>query len=66
MSISENFIPPNGWKLGSHAENIIKAVKRNNGECPCVNDSTDKKCPCSNFRFKHICCCGLYVKSDTQ
>lgn len=41
---------------------IIKMIEKNNGECPCHNDSYDKKCPCSDYRDKGICHCGLYLK----
>lgn len=41
---------------------IIKGINRNDGECPCQNDSVDKHCPCSNFRELDKCCCTLYIK----
>lgn len=41
---------------------IFKRVKNNNGECPCHNNSIDKKCPCSDYRDNDICHCGLYIK----
>lgn len=54
-----------GWKLNPN-EKIVKGVtrgiERNNGECPCHNDSEDKHCPCSNYRLQDHCCCSLYVK----
>jgi ferredoxin-thioredoxin reductase catalytic subunit len=54
-----------GWKLNPN-EKIVKGVtrgiERNNGECPCHNDSEDKHCPCSNYRLRDHCCCSLYVK----
>lgn len=43
---------------------IIKGINRCNGECPCSNDSEDKKCPCSNYRLKDYCCCKLYLKNN--
>lgn len=43
---------------------IIKGLNRNNGECPCNNDSVDKQCPCSNYREHGHCCCTLYVKKE--
>ena len=36
-----------GWVLNPNdkiVEGIIKGINRNGGECPCVNDSIDKKC----------------------
>ena len=43
--------------------NIIRLATWNNGLCPCQgNTSKDKYCPCSNYKEKGICCCGLYVK----
>lgn len=42
-------------------ESILKALNRNEGYCPCVNNSEDKKCPCSNYRTLNKCCCNLYI-----
>jgi len=39
-------------------------IERNNGDCPCHNESYDKKCPCSDYRENDICHCGLYIKID--
>ena len=54
-----------GWKLNPN-EKIVKGVtrgiERNNGECPCHNDSEDKHCPCSNYRLRDHCSCSLYMK----
>lgn len=55
-----------GWKLNDSdkvVNPILKALDRNNGLCPCQNDSEDKHCPCSNYREKDRCCCNLYVKT---
>ena len=55
-----------GWKLNDNdkvVNSILKALDRNNGLCPCQNDSEDKHCPCSNYREKDKCCCNLYVKT---
>lgn len=41
---------------------IIKMIENNNGECPCQNNSYDKKCPCSDYREEGKCHCGLYLK----
>lgn len=54
-----------GWVVNPNKKvvnGIIKGINRNNGECPCKNDSVDKRCPCSNYRDNGKCCCGLYVK----
>lgn len=54
-----------GWILNPNEKivnAIIKGINRNNGECPCSNDSDDKHCPCSNYRLKDKCCCKLYIK----
>ena len=55
---------PEGMKLNPNeniVSRIIKALNRTQGECPCVNDSEDKHCACTNARKKKKCCCGLYV-----
>lgn len=41
---------------------ILKGIERNDGLCPCTNDSIDKHCPCSNYIEHDKCCCTLYVK----
>lgn len=47
-------------------EEVTKAVKDNNGYCPCElikNENT--KCPCKNFREQNTegeCHCGRYIK----
>lgn len=54
-----------GWVLNPNdkiVNSILKGVERNNGQCPCHNDSEDKNCPCSNYREHDKCCCGLYKK----
>lgn len=43
---------------------IIKGLIRNEGKCPCVNDSEDLNCPCTNYREKDKCCCNLYIKRE--
>lgn len=52
------------WVLNPNdkvVNSILKAVERNNGECPCSsNTSEDKHCPCSSYRNGKGCCCGLY------
>lgn len=60
-----NYFIKENWELNPN-ENIVKAITnrilKNDGNCPCVNDSQDLKCPCSNYRLKDNCCCGLYIK----
>ena len=54
-----------GWELNPNdriVNSILNRCEKNNGECPCSNDSEDKKCPCTNYRNNDYCCCGLYVK----
>ena len=43
---------------------IIKAIERNDGNCPCVHTEPceDLTCPCSDYREKDKCCCQLYIK----
>lgn len=46
--------------------NIKKALKENDGYCPCrLNHTKDTKCMCKDFREQKegICHCGLYVKT---
>lgn len=54
-----------GWHLNPNEKivnGILKGINRNNGLCPCNNDSVDKHCPCSNYREHGHCCCKLYLK----
>lgn len=54
-----------GWVLNPDdkiVNSILKGVERNNGHCPCYNNSEDTHCPCSNYRDNDYCCCGLYKK----
>ena len=56
-----------GFKLNpdeKRVKGIIKAIERNNGECPCVHEEPcdDPVCPCSDYRLKDKCCCQLYIK----
>lgn len=61
-----NILRKEGWDLNPSdkvVNNIIRAIERNNGECPCYsNTSNDKQCPCSSYREGNGCCCGLYKK----
>lgn len=53
-----------GWELNPNDKTvnaILKRVELNNGECPCQNNSVDKHCPCSDYREKGLCHCGLYL-----
>ena len=54
-----------GWALNPNdktVNGILRMVEKNDGECPCFNESEDKHCPCSDYREKDMCHCGLYVK----
>lgn len=54
-----------GWKLNPNNKLVNAVLKRceiNEGECPCHNNSEDKKCPCSDYRLKDECHCQLYIK----
>ena len=58
-----------GWVINPNdktVNGILKGLDRNNGECPCSNDSIDKHCPCTNYRENDKCCCGLYLKIDNK
>ena len=59
--------PKEGWILNPNdkvVNGITRGLIRNQGECPCSNDSYNKKCPCSNYIEKDYCCCGLFVKPE--
>lgn len=54
-----------GWVLNPNdktVNSIFRMLMKNNGECPCHNNSEDKHCPCSDYREKDMCHCGLYLK----
>lgn len=53
-----------GWMLNPNEKivnGIIKGINRNNGDCPCVNNSEELHCPCSGYRLNNKCCCKLYL-----
>lgn len=57
--------PKKGWMINPNSKiviGILKGLERNNGECPCHNNSIDKKCPCSDYRDNDECHCNLYIK----
>lgn len=63
----EYFIKNENWELNPNekiVKGITKGIIRNNGHCPCANDSEDTKCPCSNYREHDYCCCKLYIKKE--
>ena len=54
-----------GWSLNPNdkvVNGILKMSEKNDGECPCHNNSEDKHCPCSDYRLNDCCHCNLYVK----
>lgn len=54
-----------GWQLNPDDKiinGVLKGLQRNHWECPCQNNSWDKKCPCSDYRENDICHCTLYIK----
>lgn len=56
-----------GWVLNpddKKVNTILKMVEKNNGECPCINNSVDKHCPCTSYRDENVCHCGLYIKNE--
>ena len=58
-----------GWILNTNdkiVNAILKRCEMNNGECPCHNESVDKHCPCSDYRERNICHCGLYMKVNGE
>ena len=49
------------------AERILRAVKENDGYCPCrLIRTEDTKCICKEFKEqeKGFCHCGLYLKEE--
>lgn len=59
----------NGWQINSNEKivnSIIKGINRNNGDCPCNNNSLELKCPCSNYRLHNKCCCTLYIPINNK
>lgn len=54
-------------KNNPKVNDIIKAVKENDGYCPCKLEKTeDTKCICVDFQKKErgVCHCGLFIKED--
>jgi len=59
-----------GWMLNPKEKtvnSIIKAIERNDGECPCMNpgiNHEERLCPCKSYREDDICHCNLYVRKN--
>ena len=54
-------------KNNSKTNEIIQAIKNNDGYCPCkLIKNEDTKCMCKEFQEqeKGVCHCGLFVKED--
>lgn len=52
-----------------YVEQIRKALKENNGYCPCsLTKNDDTKCMCKEFREMKcgMCHCGLYIKENDE
>lgn len=52
-----------------YVHEVLEALKKNNGYCPCqLGRTPDTKCMCKIFRKQtkigEECPCGLYVKTD--
>lgn len=56
-----------GWVLNPNdktVNSVLRMVENNGGKCPCFNTSEDTNCPCSDYRLKDTCHCGLYLKLE--
>lgn len=57
-----------GYELSEHADAIIRALQRNNGNCPCRKDLVP--CPCPGHHEDILkgskCHCGLFVKRSVD
>ena len=62
----------NGWILNPNdkvVNAILKRCENNDGLCPCVHNSEyyegkDLHCPCTDYKLKDVCACGLYVLDE--
>lgn len=61
-----------GWKLNPN-DKVVNAILRRcekcDGLCPCTHDSEDYEgkdlhCPCTDYKLKDVCECGLHVKDS--
>lgn len=61
-----------GWKLNPNdrvVNAILKRCEKCDGLCPCTHDSEDYEgkdlhCPCTDYKLKDVCECGLYVLDE--
>ena len=54
-------------KNNPKTNDIIKAIKANDGYCPCRIEKTEEtKCICKDFQQQErgVCHCGLFIKED--
>lgn len=63
MLIFEPAEPIPGTKFNeAHKDNIVYAIERADGYCPCRADKNeDTKCPCKEYRETGKCHCNLYI-----
>ena len=63
-----------GWKLNPN-DRVVNAILRRcekcDGLCPCTHDSEDYEgkdlhCPCTDYKIKNVCECGLYVLDEIK
>lgn len=63
-----------GWKLNPN-DRVVNAILRRcekcDGLCPCTHDSEnyegkDLHCPCTDYKLKDVCECGLYVLDERK
>ena len=51
----------------AHARNVIKALRENDGYCPCALEKTEStKCICKDFdkMIEGTCRCKLFIKEQ--
>ena len=61
-----------GWDLNPNdkiVNSILNRCEKNDGNCPChhddkIYDGRNLHCPCTDYRMKDECVCGLYVKKN--
>ena len=60
-----------GWDLNPDdkiVNSIIRALKRNDGHCPCSHPEREghDQCPCHEYIANGKCYCRLYIQPDNK
>jgi len=61
----EEYVKGKPFKLSEHTDNIIKAINRRDGNCPCRTEDTPCPCPTHEQEVEADgkCHCNLFIQA---